>query len=370
MKKKDWRLLLMCVVMGIAMAGITGRSLYQKRWETGKEQASRAFDLALQDELQKWKGVKVKVFLPEDRQLPDKSIDIKKEPTKMAMNFGQGKRNYVIPYEKRAQNIEQDPTVRGIHTCLLHKVPLNADSLNLFWQERLAESGLSGRKTVVRIITTDWEEHDSYTYSADSLYLPQSDSLTTCYLGSRCEVGVTGYFYTPWWITLSWKDWGGLVAIIVGCILLFFVRGNLYKMYCHLFVKEKQVVVEKEVPVYIEKEVLVIVPPGSGSHIYQLEEGAYFDADSCLLKKGDESMCLSPQLARLLKEFLNAKDYRLFNEEIMHRLWQDDTGTPDKLYQVIKRLREALSKISVCTIDSENFVYQLKIPHSIEKDLI
>lgn len=377
MKMKDWKLLLIYAVIGIAMAGITGRSLCQKHWETDKKQASRTFGLALEDELQKWKGVNVKVFLSEDRKLPDKSIGIKKDPVEVKVNFGQGMRSYVIPYEKHAQNIERNSTVRGMHSYLLHQAPLNADSLNLFWQERLADSGFSG-KTVVRIVTTDWEERDSCAYSGDAFYLSQSDSLTTYYMGLRCEAGVTGYLYHPWWMTLSWKDWGLLAAIIAGCILLFFVQRNLYKLYCHLFVKEKQVVVEKEivvekqvqVPVFIEKEVPVTVPQKSGSHIYRLEEGVYFDADSRLLKKGDMTVNLKPQPARLLQGFLEAENCRLSNDEILHLLWPDGSGTQNKLYQIIKRLRESLSEISICTVENEKFAYQLKIPHSIEKNPI
>lgn len=355
MKMKDWKLLLIYAVIGIAMAGITGRSLCQKHWETDKEQASRTFGLALEDELQKWKGVKVNVVSSGNKKLPDNSIDIKKEPIKVEMNFGQGMKSYVIPYEKHAQNIERNSTVRGMHSYLLHQAPLNADSLNLFWQERLADSGLFG-KTVVRIVTTDWEERDSCAYSGDALYLSQSDSLTTYYMGLRCEVGVTGYLYHPWWMTLSWKDWGLLATIIAGCILLFFVQGNLYKMYCHLFVKEKQVVVEKVVP--------VIAPPKSSPHIYQLEEGVCFDADSHLLKRGNEVVSLTPQIAQLLQGFLDARNYRLSDDEVLQLLWPDGNGTSNNLYQNIKRLRDNLSKISSCTVDREKGAYRLKSPIS------
>lgn len=361
MKMKDWKLLLIYAVIGIAMAGITGRSLCQKHWETDKKQASRTFGLALEDELQKWKDAKVKVVLPEGVKLPDTSIGIKKEPIKVEINFGQGMRSYVIPYEKHAQNIERNPTVRGMHSYLLHQAPLNADSLNLLWQERLADSGFSG-KTVVRIVTTDWEERDSCAYSADTLYLSQSDSLTTYYLGSRCEVGVTGYLYHPWWMTLSWKDWGLLAAIIAGCILLFFVQGNLYKLYCHLFVKEK--LVEVEVEKEVVKEVSVIVPPKSSPHIYRLEKGVYFDADSLLLKRGNEVVSLTPQIVQLLQGFLDARNYRLSDDEVLQLLWPDGNGTLNKLYQNIKRLRDNLSKISSCTVEREKGAYRLKIPFS------
>ncbi|MDE6348753.1 MAG: helix-turn-helix domain-containing protein [Bacteroides sp.] len=366
MKKKDGEILLLCVCIGIMAAGVIGRSLYQNRLEFRREQARNAFGLALQEELAKWKPVKVYHRGGFGvRKLSDSSIgaNIGKEPKKVLMKDGEDKEKiFEIPYEKYSQNIGwNSDKLRGMHTYLLHEVPLNADSLNLFWQNQLAEWGLSGR-TVVRITTTDWEEHDSYTYSADTLYLSASDSLSTYYIGYRCEVGVTGYFYNSWWETLSWKDKVLLLAMIVGCTLLFFLKNFMGGVFHRLFVKEKLIVVEKEVPVIVGHE--------SGSHIYQLEEGVYFDADSRLLKKGNIIMELNPQPALLLQGLLDAENHRLSNDELLHLLWPDGEGTLVRLHQAVKRLRNSLSQISVCTIVNENFVYRLKIPHSVDESLV
>ena len=217
----------------------------------------------------------------------------------------------------------------------------------------------SSGTTVVRISVSDWQERESYTYSADSSYLSKSDSLSVYYIGCRCEVGVTGYLYHPWWTVLSWKEMALMVALIVSCILLFFMRGYVYRVYYRLFVKEKHIVIEKEVPVVVGRE--------SRPHTYRLEEGVYFDADSRLLKKGDDVVKLAPLLARLLQGFLDAENYTLSNDEILHLLWPDGSGTQDKLYQNIKRLRNYLSKISICTVEGEKFVYHLKIHRSIKE---
>ena len=150
-----------------------------------------------------------------------------------------------------------------------------------------------------------------------------------------------------------------MVALIVSCILLFFMRGYVYRVYYRLFVKEKHIVIEKEVPVVVGRE--------SRPHTYRLEEGVYFDADSRLLKKGDDVVKLAPLLARLLQGFLDAENYTLSNDEILHLLWPDGSGTQDKLYQNIKRLRNYLSKISICTVEGEKFVYHLKIHRSIKE---
>ena len=65
--------------------------------------------------------------------------------------------------------------------------------------------------------------------------------------------------------------------------------------------------------------------------------------------------------------FWDAEDNRLSKDEILHLLWPDGSGTLDKLYQSIKRLRDCLSKSSVCTIERKISAYLLKIPISSEK---
>lgn len=361
MKKRNWIGLLICLLMAVVAVG-GGIRLHRDRME----QVRSAFGEALQDELQKWGAMDVYSCSSGHagyKKLPNDSIDIKKEPVKVTLKSDYGQKDYWIPYEKYSRNIERTHEVSLMHTCLLHQAPLNADSLNLFWKGRLAKSGLPGT-TVVRIATMDWEEHESYAYSADTLYLSKADSLATSYIGCRSEVGVTGYFYAPWWSLLSWKYWGGLVVVAAACLLLFriYVRWACRRS----FVKEKSAAAEK--PVIQEKIIPVIVGRESGSHIYQLEKGVYFEADFRLLKKGDAVVKLGASAARLLQGFLDAENHKLSNDEILQLLWPNGNGTQDKLYQSIKRLRDSLSEISICTIDGGQFFYQLKIPHSIEEN--
>lgn len=348
MKKEDWIELLIYVAIGVWAAGVTGRFLYQSRREFRQAQAGSAFGMALQEELQKWKDIDVYIKLSGNYSLPDDSIEQEKALVKVSVESDCDKREYLIPYVKHNRNVERTFKARAIHSYLSQIYPLNADSLNLFWKHRLAVMELPGT-TIVRISVTDWEGHESCTYSADSLYLSKADSLSTCYIGCRCEVGVTGYLYYPWWMTLSWKDWAVLAVVIAVCLSLFGGR----KVYRCFLVKEKHIVVER---------------CKNQPHIYQLEENVYFDADSRSLKRGDDVMKLSPLVAKLLQGFLEAEDYRMSNDEILNLLWPDGSGTSDRLHQTMKRLRLCLSRISVCTIENENFAYRLKIPHSIEKN--
>lgn len=348
MKKEDWIELLIYVAIGVLAAGVTGRFLYQSRREFRQAQAGSAFGMALQEELQKWKDIDVYIKLSGNYSLPDDSIEQEKALVKVSVESDYDKRECLIPYVKHNRNVERIFKARAIHSYLSQIYPLNADSLNLFWKHRLAAMELPGT-TIVRISVTDWEGHESCTYSADSLYLSKADSLSTCYIGCRCEVGVTGYLYYPWWMTLSWKDWAVLAVVIAVCLSLFGGR----KVYRCFLVKEKHIVVER---------------CKNQPHIYQLEENVYFDADSRSLKGGDDVMKLSPLVAKLLQGFLEAEDYRMSNDEILNLLWPDGSGTSDRLHQTMKRLRLCLSRISVCTIENENFAYRLKIPHSIERN--
>lgn len=360
MKKEDKIWLWLYALIGIVAAGVTGWCLCQNRQDFWRTQARSAFRMALQEEMRKWKDIDVFYYTaPGTRRLSDDSIYIKKAPMKVSLTSEYGKKDFLIPYEKYSQNIEEDSEdTRCMHTCLLHESPLNADSLNHFWKRRLAGMGFS-ETTVVRMVVSDWWEHESYTYSADSLYVSKSDSLSTYYIGCRCEVEVTGYLYHPWWKVFSWKDWILLAALITGCVLLFFLQEHINRTYRRFFIKEKVAKEEAKVPVVASRE--------SCPHIYPLEEGACFDADSRLLKKGDESVKLTPLPAKLLQGLLDAEEHRLSNEEILQLLWANGTGTSDRLHQNTKRLRTYLSQISVCTLENENFSYRLNIPVSSEK---
>ena len=304
-------MLLTCVAIGIIAAIITGWFLYQNRMEFWKTQARSTFRVALGEELQK-RNMEIPFYVEEniDLSIMDAN-DRKKELIKVSMISKYGEKSFIIPYEKHIHNIERPSDWRLIRSIVLEDHPLIADSLNLLWKELLGQIEYPG-KTVVRISVTDWWEHEACSYSEDSLYLSKSDSLDTHYLGYRCEVGVTGYLYGPWWMIFSWKDMFLLGALIVCCTLLYFV------------------------------------------HDY-------------MLKNGDLCLKLTPLSAKLLRGFLDAKDFKLSNDEILNLLWPDGNGTLNNLHTNIKRLRGYLSRISNYKIENKNFSYQLKNPHFIEE---
>lgn len=65
-------------------------------------------------------------------------------------------------------------------------------------------------------------------------------------------------------------------------------------------------------------------------------------------------------MAYLLKLFLESEGYRLSTGKIDEALWPDGSGTQDRIYTVIRRLRKSLDGITHLVVDYENDVYQLK----------
>lgn len=359
-------MLLIYVAIGIMAAVITGRFLYQNRMEFWKTQARSAFRVALGEELQKRSDTDIYFSVNGNVRLLDDSIDIKKEPVKVHMESEYGEKDFFIPYERHSHNVEQSFYLRGIHSYILHVSSLKVDSLNAIWNNLLVKIGFAG-KTMVRISVADWNEHETYTFSDDSLYVAKSDSLVSYYLGYRCEIGVTGYVYYHWLKIFTFIDKVLLCALALCGFLLFFMQEYAIRLYRYFFVKRVEVVIEKKNPIVAREEVPAFVPDRSKSNVYQIEKDLCFDADSRILKTAADSVKMMPLSAKLLRGFLDAKDFKLSNGEILDLLWPDGNGTLNNLHTNIKRLRGYLSQMSSCTIENENYSYQLKNSHFIEE---
>lgn len=354
MKKRrdNLELLLMYVAIGIIGACITGYFLYENKKEFWEEQARDTFYEALTKEMQKRNGIETYYSMGGSIHLKIvDTIDKKKEPIIAYMKSEYGEKNFVIPYEKHIHNVIRSSDQRILYTYALHKDSLKADSLHMIWSDLLAKMKFPG-KTIVRVSVADWWEHETDAYSNDLSYLSKSDSLVSCYLGYRCEIGVTGFTYSPWWKVLTLKDKILLGALVVACLLLFFAQEFMIRIYHRLFIKE----------------IPVIVMDKSQSHIYQLEDDCFFDADSMELKSSTDNTKLAPLPAILLQGFLDAKDNKLFINEIMMLLWPDGTGTSERVHTTIGRLRKYLSKFN-WIVENGNSAYQLKKRHSIEENL-
>lgn len=344
--KENRKLLLMYAMIGVLGACVTGYFLYQNKVKYWKQQAYDTFRIALKQELKKRNSINVYFATSGSINLPEDVTESKV----VTMKSRYGKREYVIPYLKHHHNIETNIQQRGLHSVILEKHPLNADELNNVWDSLLVEMRFRGR-TETRISVTDLSERETCTYS-DKRYA-KADSLISCYIGYRSEIGVTGYIHCSLWEVFSAKDLILLCVLFVGCVSLFFIDKYVVLLYRRFFVKMMPIIAPQEVE----------------AHIYQLEDNMFFDSSSRRLWNANAEEIVTPQPAILLQGFLEAEGWKLTNEEIMQLLWQGKAVPIDRLHSAVNRLRLHLKRVSNSwTIENANFAYQLKkSPFSSEK---
>lgn len=336
--KENRKLLLMYAMIGVLGACVTGYFLYQNKVKYWKQQAYDAFPIALKQELKKRNSRNVYFATSGSINLPEDVTESKV----VTMESRYGKREYVMPYLKHLHNIETNIQQRGLHSVILEEHPLNADELNNVWDSLLVKIRFRGR-TGTRVSVTDLSERETCTYS-DKRYA-KADSLISRYIGYRSEVGATGYIHCSLWEVFSAKDVILLCALFLGCLSLFFIDKYIVLLYRRFFVKMMPVISSKE----------------DEAHIYQLDENLFFDPCSKRLWSAKAEEILTSQPAMLLQGFLEAKGWKLTNEEIMHLLWPGEVGLLDRrVYSAIKRLRASLRAVSNWTIENGNLAYQLK----------
>lgn len=327
----------------------------QNKVEQWNEEACVTFKKALEEDLHSRSDIKVQYH-----ESPRKEVSLNTKIPKSVLLISEfGKREYKIDSCKHVHNILSGSHMRMIAGIVLDERPLVPDVMNTIWQRLLVERQIVGQ-TGVRISVTDLEEHTTSKSSTSLASLAACDSLLSCYIGYRCEVEVTGFIKYAWLRNITFMDGLFFSLPLFITALLCFVR--------FVFKDKLSTCLIKEVPVFIEKEISVIAIDKCESRIYQVGEGAYFDFGKSLLKTDKGEAHLYPQSKLLLLAFLEAKDYCLSLDEIMHLLWPKGDGTLDKIHQAITRLRGSLIKVSQITLINENCTYQLKISHSIDEN--
>lgn len=333
--------LLIYVVIGTIGACVTGYFLYQDKMGYWKRYACGSFQVALKQELEKRGVDKVYFAASGSFSLPADTGEYKV----ITLESKYGKREYVVPHFKFDHNIENNFQQRGLHSVILSKQPLDADTLDAAWNRLLVDAGFSG-KTGTRITVTDLLERETCTNSGYPYV--KTDSLLSYYIGCRCEVEVTGYIHCSLWDAYSWKGKMLLSAIVLSCLLLF--------------------ILNKYVSRFLVRRMPVEVVKGIDTRIYRLDEDLFFNPYTKELGNAETTTILTAQMVILLQGFLDAKDYRLTIEEIIQLLWPADTTVlAGRVHSVIKRLRESIAKVSDdWIIENGNLGYQLKKkPHSI-----
>lgn len=357
--KVNLKLLLVCVVIGTIVSLTTGCFLYQNHKTGWNDRARKAFTEALKENLQKYEEADVfflswgntKSIIENDSARNDSLQEVE-------VISEYGKKTYLVPTYKLDHNIEPNELKRGIQGYILEEELLLADSLHSKWVKLLQEMNFSG-KSIVRVSVTDLFEHETKKYSNDSAYINRADSLVSYYIGYRSEIEVTGFLYLQWWQLFFVKEVMLLCGIVVVCFLFPFIEKHIRRLYHYYFFKTPVVPVET-LPVIAAKK--------GDSYIYELDKGVLFNANTRMLIKGDSRVTMTPQIADLLKIFLDAEDYKLSVDEIQKKMWGAKHRNKEKVYITINRLRGYLSGISACKIINVTAAYQLEIPDFIEEN--
>ena len=348
MKVHDKKLLVWGTIVCLLISGGITYALYQNGAKYWREQASATFRQALELELQKRDTVLV--FHRESMGYSTFSLD-EPSPGPIKIIDELGEREYMISEEKFDHSLVKEGLKRSILSILLEDYPLIPDTLNKMWDSLLVSTDIPV-KTRTRVSVTDFQERTSVAHSENISGLLSADSLLSYYLGERCEVEATGFISYGW--DEAFSGWGYLAICLPWIIFafLFFSREKIMFILEKWFIKHKIITVKTIVP--------VIAVKAEESHIYQLEEGVFFDTEEKVLKDARLTKKLAPQVAYLLKLFLESEGYRLSTGKIDEALWPDGSGTQDRIYTVIRRLRKSLDGITHLVVDYENDVYQLK----------
>lgn len=231
----------------------------------------------------------------------------------------------------------------------LANIPLSADSLNRVWRELLYQADIP-IKTCVGISGANDSASVSY---SEALFKPlPEDSLRSFYMGSHREVEITGFIFYRWWDIFDGRLPIQMALLIAGFGLSLFLTKKQLEWVFYLTNKRKSSTVKDDTVVPV---VNVIQSP-----TYQLEDEVFFYAELRTLKRKDDIVKLTPQLSILLEAFLKADQHKLTQKEMDRMLWPDGSGTPERLYTAVCRLRKALEKISSYQVDCRIDVYQLK----------
>lgn len=235
---------------------------------------------------------------------------------------------------------------------IVTQVPLDADSLNRAWRESLYDVDIP-MKTSIRISISKENNNSSLYYSKPSFKPSVKDSLFSFYLGTHREVEVTGFVSYHWWNVFD----GRLPIMVILLLAGYFIPGFLFVKVLQM---SKLSFLKRQVFVPKHDEMTNVIVKSERLPIYQLEEELFFDVHQRILKKGDDIEKLTPQQAMLLEAFLKAEQYKLTQKEIDILLWPDGSGTVERLYTAISRLRKSLERMSFFQVDCQIDIYQLK----------
>lgn len=244
------------------------------------------------------------------------------------------------------------------YSPILMNMSLDADSLNLVWREILHDKNISA-KTYLRISNIKGLNNGNQFYSDSSINTLSNDSLFSFYLGPHNEIEIAGFISYHWWNLFDGRLPVMIILLLAGYFIPGFLFVKLLQMSKYVNVKRNMEKLKSEQVSHILKDECTI---------YNLEDDVFYDSCQRIIKRNDIVEKLTPQQAVLLETLLKAEQNKLTQKEIDILLWPDGSGTPERLYTAICRLRKSLEKVTSYRLDCQIDIYQLRKSNSIEND--
>lgn len=276
-----------------------------------KKEAEDAFEKVL------WKEMEARAGIAWGSYSQSGRINLEERyPDSVEVGTLDGVRKYAIDKRKYDLSLIKERYKRSALGDLFYQFPMNVHTFAGSWERMLKEMQIPV-KGGIRYIYTYLDLQNDTAYSSKDGDIRHLDSLTTRYIGLRCEHEWVAYVSSPSWFScLSFGE--GCLLLLLGCVF-----GGLV-----ILVKKQRV--------------------KKGVHALESLDIRRFP----------------PQSAVLLKLFLSKADHRVSPAEIEQELW-NGKGTKDRIHKVVQRLRVELKKVSPdMTIEFENGVYVLKSPIS------
>lgn len=158
------------------------------------------------------------------------------------------------------------------------------------------------------------------------------------------DITLRAYIYTPLYILIL----NNIYTYILLCVLLFPIAYLFYYRY-------KKANYSKGITVTDEAE----TNNGDAIHItqrkykttkwVQIYEGYYWDGEHNILRYKNKNVMLNGKAIRIFHAFITKEDFFLFHHDIykIYNLKVESPETKDKVYYLIKSLKESLSEINI-----------------------
>lgn len=320
----------------VASSSLLSVDFYQKNASAMRAQAEDLFVRTLTGELHR-KVVRASLF-------HYSKVNSDTIPLIIRITTEDGVKIYKVDAKKSRKNISQNRQERSLHTIVCEESPLLPDSLNKLWADAL-RARKNDARTAVRVSVVTLQDVATVSTSGGGSSCDASSPRFVSYVGSRCEVEVTGCLAYSWWTVClyHWSPFLWIWVAVVSMLLLLYLFYRFTHRPAEIKVVKEEVIREviKEVPVPVYVKELASV----NLKVYQLQPGLLFDARKQVLVWNGIEKGLTPQSCKILAIFLDAPDYTLTDDEILSKVWGKQVATMKNFTSSCARLCNSLNKV-------------------------